>query len=402
MHSRASNAKIIALLAVSQVVSWGTLYYAFAILAAGIGRELGWRAEAVFGAFSWALLVGGLVAAPVGVLLDRFGGRVVMGAGSLLCGIGFILLSRAHSLPVYYLAWTLLGAAMAATLYEAAFATLNHHFGLAARQAISTLTLFAGFASTVFWPLTLRIDSALGWRDTYLLYAALQLAVCLPLHLLLGGPPAAAARHNAAPGGPDFTLQQALRHRTFWRLAFAFSANSFIFSALSVHLIPILQRFGHRIDTVVFMAALIGPMQVAARIVERAFAHRSRPQTVGKVAFGALPAALLALLFFGTRQSALALFCICYGASNGILTIVRGTIPQAMFGPRNYGAISGAMSGPAMLAKAAGPIAVAAVIEWNSSPTVLFSMLFAFSIASLLFYLMAIRSEAPAAAAQPT
>ncbi|MDB5934392.1 MAG: transporter [Massilia sp.] len=401
MHSRASNVKTIAVLAVSQVVSWGTLYYAFAILAADIGRELGWRAETVFGAFSWALLVGGLVAAPAGVLLDRFGGRLVMGAGSLLCGIGFILLSRAHSLPAYYLAWTLLGAAMAATLYEAAFATLNHRFGMAARQAISTLTLFAGFASTVFWPLTLQINTWLGWRDTYLLYAALQLGLCLPLHLMLGA--AAPPAHKPQPdGGPDFTLQQALRHRAFWSLALAFSANSFIFSALSVHLIPILQHFGHPIGTVVFMAALIGPMQVAARIVERAFAHRSRPQSVGKVAFGALPAALLALLFFGTHQSALALFCICYGASNGILTIVRGTIPQAMFGPRNYGAISGAMSGPAMLAKAAGPLAVAAVIEWNSSPTVLFGLLFTFSIASLLFYLTAIRSEAPAAVTQLT
>ncbi|WP_426177806.1 MFS transporter [Massilia sp. TWR1-2-2] len=400
MHSRASNIKIIALLAVPQVIAWGTLYYAFAVLAADIGRELGWRAETVFGAFSWSLLVGGLVAAPAGMLLDRLGGRVVMAAGSLLCGIGFIMLSRAHTLLAYYLAWTVLGAAMAATLYEAAFATLNHHFGVAARQAISTLTLFAGFASTIFWPLTLHVNTAIGWRDTYLLYAALQLGLCLPLHVLLGPTAPAAARPQSNQGAPDFTLRQALRHSTFWSLAFAFSANSFIFSALSVHLIPILQRLGHPLGTVVFMAALIGPMQVAARIVERAFAARSRPQTVGKVAFGALPAGLLALLFFGTHQTALALFCVCYGASNGILTIARGTVPQVLFGPRNYGAISGAMSAPAMLSKAAGPLAVAAVIEWNSSPAVLFGLLFAFAIASLLFYLMAVRSDVPATATQ--
>jgi predicted MFS family arabinose efflux permease len=400
MHSRASNIKVIALLAVPQVIAWGTLYYAFAILAADIGRELGWRAETVFGAFSWSLLVGGLVAAPAGMLLDRLGGRVVMAAGSLLCGIGFIMLSRADTLLAYYLAWTVLGAAMAATLYEAAFATLNHHFGIGARQAISTLTLFAGFASTIFWPLTLHVNTAIGWRDTYLLYAALQLGLCLPLHLLLGRNAPAAARPQAADSGPDFTLRQALRHSRFWSLAFAFSANSFIFSALSAHLIPILQRLGHPIGTVVFMAALIGPMQVAARVVERAFAGRSRPQTVGTVAFGALPAGLLALLFFGTHQTALAIFCVCYGASNGILTIARGTVPQVLFGPRNYGAISGAMSAPAMLSKAAGPLAVAAVIEWSSSPAVLFGLLFAFSIASLLFYLMAVRSDAPATVTQ--
>ena len=401
MHSRASHIKTIGILAVSQVVSWGTLYYAFAILAADIGRELGWRAETVFGAFSWCLLVAGLVSAPVGMLLDRCGGRLVMGAGSLLCGIGFITLSRAHGQPAYYLAWTVLGVAMSATLYEAAFATLNHRFGMAARQSISTLTLFGGFASTVFWPLTLKVNELLGWRDTYLLYGALQLGLCLPLHLMLGAGPGPAPKLRRAAAGPDFTLRQALRHPAFWKLAFAFSSNSFIFSALSVHLIPILHSFGHPIGTVVWMAALIGPMQVAGRIGEMAFAGRSRPQTVGKVSFALLPPALLALMFFGAHQSAMALFCVLYGLSNGILTIIRGTVPQALFGPRNYGAISGALAGPSMLSKAAGPLAVAAIIQWDSSPAVLFGILLMFAIASLLFYLMAVRSEHPSTVSQP-
>ena len=383
----------IPILAVTQVIAWGTLYYAFAILAADIQRELGWRAETVFGAFSWCLLVGGLVSAPVGMLLDRFGGRWVMGAGSLLCGLGFMLLSQAQQVATYYIAWTLLGVAIAATLYEAAFATLNHQYGLSARKAISTLTLFGGFASTVFWPLTLKLNTLIGWRDTYLGYAALQLCVCLPLHLMLR---ASAPRAPHLPGGAgarsDFTLREALRHPAFWTLAFAFSANSFIFSALSVHLIPILTRFGHPLETVVWMAALIGPMQVAGRIGEMTLGRRLAPQTVGKVTFALLPAALLALLFFGARQWAMALFCALYGLSNGILTIVRCTVPQAMFGTRNYGAISGAMAGPSMLSKAAGPLAVAAIIQYNPSPALLFGVLFAFAVASLLCYLMAVRT----------
>jgi MFS family permease len=394
MPSKAHAWNTIAILAVTQVVSWGSLYYAFAILAPHIQRELGWRAEIVFGAFSWCLLVAGLVSAPAGILLDRFGGRLVMGAGSLLCGLGFILLSRAHGVAHYYLAWTVLGVAMSAVLYEAAFATINHQFGMGARQAISTLTLFGGFASTVFWPLTLKVDTLLGWRDTYLLYGVAQLALCLPLHLLLGAPPAgAAAPASGKSARLDFTLREALRHPAFWKLAFAFAANSFIFSALSVHLIPILQRFGHPIGTVVLMAALIGPMQVAGRIGEMAFARNSQPQTVGKVTFGILPGALLALLFFGQHQWALAVFCALYGLSNGILTIVRGTIPQAMFGARNYGAISGALAGPSLVSKAAGPLAIAAVIQFDSSPALLFGLLLACALASLLFYLMAIRSD---------
>src|SRR5690606_4914886 len=124
----------------------------------------------------------------------------------------------------------------------------------------------------------------------------------------------------------------AVSHPAFWKLAFAFATNAFIFSALSVHLIPILNRLGHPVATVVLFAAIIGPMQVAGRIGEMVFAGRTRPQTVGKVTFATLPAALLALVFFGVHQWAIGLFCVLYGLSNGILTIVRGTIPQALFG----------------------------------------------------------------------
>jgi predicted MFS family arabinose efflux permease len=394
MHSRPR--KTLAILAVTQVVSWGTLYYAFAIVARAMQRDLGLRAELVFGAFSWCLLVAGLVATPAGILIDRYGGRPVTAAGSLLCGAGFILLSRAQGAPGYFVAWSVLGVAMSGVLYEAAFATIAHLYGAGARRAISTLTLFGGFASTVFWPLTLKLSGQAGWRDTYLLYGLLQLLLCLPLHLLLDSRPDGEVHAAARPADADLNLRQALRHPAFWHLAFAFSANSFIFSALSVHLIPILSGLGHPIASVVLMAALIGPMQVAGRVGEMTVGRRLAAQTVGRLSFALLPCALLALLFFGRRQTAMAVFCILYGLSNGIVTIVRGTVPQLLFGTRNYGAISGALSGPSLLAKAAGPLAVAAVIQASASPTTLFSILLAFSLASLGFFLLAVRAQAPA------
>ncbi|HEY0062228.1 MAG TPA: MFS transporter [Telluria sp.] len=387
--------KPIAILALTQLISWGTLYYAFAIVARDIERSLHLSPQLVFGAFSWCLLVAGLVSTPAGILIDRYGGRYVMAAGSLLCGTGFILLSRAEDATSYFLAWTVLGVSMSGVLYEAAFASLIHAFGAMARRPISTLTLFGGFASTVFWPLTLAINTSAGWRTTFWYYALLQLLLCLPLHLLLDGP--AVGGHQQRPRtDSDLTLRQALRHPAFWTLAFAFACNSFIFSGLSVHLIPILHGFGHPMATVVLMAALIGPMQVGGRLGEMALGHRFTPQTIGKVCFAALPGALLALLFFGSRQMAMGLFCVLYGLSNGILTIVRGTVPQILFGARNYGAISGALAGPSLLAKAAGPLAIAAVIELHSSPTILFGMLLLISLASLGFFLMAVRSHAPA------
>lgn len=393
MHSQ-RTARPIAILALTQVISWGTLYYAFAIVAHDIERTLGLSPQLVFGAFSWCLLVAGLVSTPAGILIDRHGGRLVMAAGSLLCGTGFILLSRAQSALGYVLAWTVLGLAMSAVLYEAAFATLIHRFGAASRRPITTLTLFGGFASTVFWPLTLVVSARVGWRDTFWYYGLLQLLLCLPLHLLLeGGAGAAGAR---VKDSADLTLRQALRHPAFWTLAFAFACNSFIFSGLSVHLIPILHGFGHPMQTVVLMAALIGPLQVAGRIGEMALGDRVAPQTVGKLCFAALPGALLALLFFGRAQVAIALFCALYGLSNGILTIVRGTVPQLLFGARNYGAISGALAGPSLLAKAAGPLAIASVIGLHGGPQVLFGMLLAVSLASLALFIMAVRTRGAA------
>lgn len=392
MDSPTRTRTTIAILAITQVLSWGTLYYAFAIVAHDIARELALPPAAVFGAFSWCLLVAGLSATPSGMLIDRHGGRLVMAGGSLLCGLGFILLSQARGIVGYYLAWSVLGASMSAVLYEGAFATLNRQFGVQARRAISTVTLFGGFASTVFWPLTVQLNGMAGWRHTFLIYGLAQLLLCLPLHLLLGTPQAGTKAHQHGPDSADFSLGQALRHPAFWKLAFAFSANSFIFSALSVHLIPILQAYGHALSSVVWMAALIGPMQVAGRLGEMRFASNARPQAVGMVCFAVLPGALLAVLFWGQHQVAVALFCMLYGFSNGILTIVRGTVPQVLFGARNYGAISGALAGPALVSRAAGPIAIATLLQFNASPALLFSLLLVCSLASLLLYLLAVRA----------
>lgn len=385
--------KIVYLLAFTQIVSWGSLYYAFAIVAPDIQRELGWRTEIVFGAFSWSLLIAGLASTPAGVLIDRFGGRPVMGVGSLISGIGMIGIGMAHSVALYFAAWTAVGAGMAMVLYEAAFATINREFLLNARKGISVLTLFGGLASTVFWPLTLKLNGMVGWRDTYVVYGVVHLAMCAPMHAMLATSMRRKRVEGIAQAARNYTLHEAVRDPAFWKLAFAFSTNMFVFSAMSVHLIPMLQRFGHSATTAVLVAALIGPMQVAGRIGEMTFARHMRPQNVGKLTFAFLPAGLLALLFLGEHQFAVAAFCIFYGVSNGVLTIVRGTVPQTLFGRENYGAISGALAGPSLLAKAAGPLAAAAIVEANSSPVWLLGILLAVAVVSLLCFLAAVKSR---------
>lgn len=386
-----SQRRIVSILAITQVVSWGTLYYAFSVLAPEIQRELGWRAEIVFGAFSWSLLVAGLVSAPVGILLDRYGGRPVMGLGSVVAGAGLILLSLSKTIVLYFVSWSLIGLAMALVLYEAAFATITREFLTSARKGISTLTLFGGLASTVFWPVTLKVNSMIGWRETYFVYGALHLALCLPAHLLLNVRTRSPVSHSeTSHAASSYTLHEALRHPSFWKLAFAFATNAFVFSALSVHLIPILNRLGHAMTTVIVLATLIGPMQVAGRIGEMAFASRTRPQAVGQVTFGVLPVALLTLFLFGMHEWAAAAFCILYGLSNGILTIVRGTVPQALFGHENYGAISGALAGPSLIAKAAGPLALGAMMQAASTLDMVLLLPLVFSLASLVCYRAAI------------
>ncbi|NEX63333.1 MFS transporter [Noviherbaspirillum galbum] len=389
-----NDRKIIGLLALTQVISWGTLYYAFSVLAPDMQRELGWRAEPLFGAFSWSLLIAGLIATPAGILLDRHGGRPVMGLGSLIAGLGLFLLSQVQSMGSYFVAWGVIGIAMAMVLYEAAFATINREFDTGARKGISTLTLFGGLASTVFWPVTLHLNGEVGWRDTYLFYAALHMVLCMPAHLLLSNRGKRLPKAVAAAGKRSHTLSEAVRHPMFWKLALAFATNAFIFSALSVHLIPLVQRLGHAAGTAVFFATLIGPMQVVGRIGEMVFAGRTQPQSVGKITFALLPTALGTLVLLGQHEWVVALFCMLYGLSNGILTIVKGTVPQELFGRENYGAISGALAGPALVAKAAGPLAMAAMLEGVETVHHALLILLAAAIASFLFYLAAVRRPA--------
>lgn len=385
--------RIVRLLAVTQIISWGSLFYAFTILAEDIQREFGWRNELVFGAYSLSLLVAGLAATPAGMLIDRVGGRVVMAGGSVLAALGFALVGLAGSVAMYFAGWLVVGVAMAMVLYEAAFATINREFLQAARQGISVLTLFGGLASTVFWPLTLKLNQMFGWRDTLLIYAAVHLLLCAPLHALLNASPQPAARRQEKRGA---TLGEAVRAPAFWLLAVSFSCNMFVFSSLAVHLIPLLQRFGHSAATSVLVATLIGPMQVAGRVAELAFGSRLSPRAVGRLTFAVMPAALLALLFHGENAGAVALFCILYGASNGVLTIVRGTLPQELFGRDNFGAISGALSGPSLVAKAIGPLAAAMIVAANPQPSWLLGILLATALFSLLCFMAAVRTR-PAA-----
>jgi MFS family permease len=353
-------------LSVTQIVSWGSLFYAFSVLIAPIEHSTRWGRDTVVGAFSVGLLVAGIGTLPVGMLIDRIGGRTVMTLGSILAAVLLLVLARTESILVFYLVWTGIGVTMAMLLYEPAFAVIYASFGAEARRGITALTLTAGFASTVFWPLSQWLVDAAGWRDAVSLFGLANLAVCAPLHWFClparGAPKRRAALESVATAG---VLGRLVRNRVFWLLALAFTANMLAFSALSVHLIPLLQERGLSPRDAVLLAAVVGPMQVAGRVLELSVGRRFPTAHVGIAALALLPVALAALALAGSAWLPLLVFAMLYGASNGIMTIVRAVIPAEQFGRESYGAINGALSAPVILSRAAAPIA--ASVLWSAS-----------------------------------
>lgn len=287
-----------------------------------------------------------------------------MTAGSLAGAVLLALLSRVESVVALYAVWAGLGAVMAATLYDPAFAVITRLFSTDYRRAITALTLFGGFASTVFWPLTQFLIAEIGWRQALLVLAALNLVVCVPVHWWVLAPGSAGPRRRAvAPVGPG-AFRTALRTPVFYLLTIAFTGNALVFSATQVHLMSMLQAKQLSAASAALVGAMIGPMQVTGRLLELAFASRLSASTVGILAMAFLPIALWLLNIAGVQWPLLVAFAVVYGIGNGAMTIVRGAIPAELFGRDAYGAINGAMAAPVTVAKAAGPLVAALLFGW--------------------------------------
>lgn len=383
--------RLAAALGVTQVVSWGSVYYAFAVVMESVQRDLGASSAATVGAYSVALLVSGFMAAPVGRHIDRHGARRAMTAGSVGAALLLALFSQVTSAPALYVVWAGLGVVMGLTLYEPAFASLALVYRTDLRKAITYVTLAGGFASTVFWPLTQWLATALGWREAMLVLAAINLVVCVPLHARYlpargrpaGGPPGAA---DDAPGRARLVADRRFR----W-LALAFTLNMLAFAAMGLHLLAMLKEQGFTPEKAALLAALVGPMQVAGRITEFTFAHRVSPAKVGEIALFVFPVSLAILAFAGGGTWGVVAFAVLYGASNGVMTIVRGTVPSEIWGREGYGGLTGLMATPVLLARAAGPLAAAGVLMLAGGYRAVTLSLAAVGVVSWIAFTMAVR-----------
>jgi MFS family permease len=363
--------RAVLVLGVTQILAWGTIFYPPVLTVPLIAHERGWSMTFAMGGFSLALLTAGLVSPRVGLLIDRHGGHRVMSIGSLLAAFGLALIVYADHPAAYLAVWMLLGVATAATLYDPAFATLGRIFGIAARRPITALTLAGGFASTVSWPVTHLLLNAVGWRGTYLVYAAVLALVAAPLHAfaLPRTRASAAARSDPSAQAPITVLPPT--GWPFLLVAAAFAAYAFVPSGLSAHLLAIFARAGIDAATVVAIGALFGPAQVAARICELMVARRIHPLFVARFAVAMLLAAFALLALFGLSVPTAAAFAVMFGMANGLLTIARGAVPLALFGAAGYGHLMGRIGGPYLVMQAIAPLVLAFVAERAADPTVL-------------------------------
>jgi len=373
-HTRQSHLWVmIWTMAVAQVISWGTLFYAFSLFVVPMQESLVWSRPLLNGALSLGLLSTGVAAFPVGAWIDRHGGRGVMTLGSLAGGLLLLAWAYVETPWAFYLLWMLIGTSMAGVLYEPAFAVITATFGPDARRGITALTLVGGFASTVFMPLTQLLIGTIGWRSTLLVLGGLNLAVCLPLHALFV-PSLPASRPPEAPQEDTPTahaMRAMLRGRIFVGLALWFTAYSASQSAFIFQFVPLLTTWGVETAAILTSVAIIGPMQVAGRVVLMLFSMRLETREIGMAVTVLLPAAILPLLFLPHTLLWLGLVATLYGAGNGIMTIVRGIAVSDLIGRTHYGTINGALTVPTTVAKALAPVAAAALWSATGDPSLM-------------------------------
>ncbi len=362
----------------NQTLTWGMSFYLPAVIAGPAGTTLGMSRAAILGAFSCALLISGFCAPRVGKHIDRHGGRGILVASCAISALGMVLLALASGPGGWYAGWLVLGVAMSLGLYDVAFATVGCLLGRAATPVITGITLFAGFASTIFWPIGAKLVPLMGWQGTLFGYAAVQIVFNLPLVIAFvpGGLPrettAAAVADGAAP----------VRRLALVCLGSFFTLRWFISSSVAVFIVPLLQSLGSSLDGAILVAALIGPGQVAGRLAEWALKDRTDLLTRARLAALVSPLSLLVLLFGG--PVAAPLFALLYGMSNGILTINRGSLPMAIFGPAGYASLLGWLAVPVLLAQASAPTLAAPVMDALSPHGVVAAAAVLCGLASLL------------------
>jgi len=353
-----SRPTVVTALGVTQTLAWASSYYLPAILADPIGASLNLPRSFIFAAFSMALLIAAFAGPAVGRVIDRYGGRGVLVLSNVGLAAGLAVLAAAQDTVWLFVAWAILGVGMSLGLYDAAFAALAALYGRNARGPITGITLFAGFASTVSWPISTVLNGALGWRETVLVWAAVNLVIALPLNRFLLPLPARPVARAAGAATPSVGWKP---YKEMFLLAFVFAAVWFVTGAMASQLPALLERAGSTPVEAVAAAALVGPAQVVARLAEFVIMRRIHPLISARIAALLHPIGVGVFVLLG--PVAASAFAVLYGAGNGLLTIARGTVPLAVFGPHGYGERTGLLGAPARAAQAFAPLVFGLLLD---------------------------------------
>lgn len=382
---------LVTALGLTMIISWGQLFYSMAVLWPAVSTELGVSRTAIFLVVSLTLLVNGLVSPAAGRAIDLHSGRTMMCIGSIVAALAFAVLAHANSYFIYLVGWLIGGVAMSLTMYDPAFATLSQHAGGDYRRAMTAVTLLGGLASTAFWPLTAWIQSIAGWRGVFLAFVAMQLLVCLPLHALLI-PRRVANRHDAGPKpsvtAPVASATQAAAYR--W-LAAAFCLHAYVMSVMAVHLLSMLQARGLTLAQAVSVGMVIGPMQVAGRIIDITFADRLTPRLVGTGALALITFSMLLLVVPQIELWVAFLIAALWGSGNGLITIAKGISVAEVFGRDDYGAWMGRLARWTFGMHAVAPASFAWLLAVGMGYTGAGWLLASFAGAALACYALAMR-----------
>ena len=381
-------AVVICTLGVFQILAWGSSFYLLGVLAPAITADTGWPPALVVSGLSLALLAAGIVSPKVGRTIQQHGGRPVLATSSVLLAGGLIAVGLATTPWIYLIAWLLIGLGMGTGLYDPAFATLGRQYGQAARRMITAVTLFGGFASTICWPISAFLLEKAGWRSTCFAYAAVHLSIGLPAYWFLmpkSAPSLAGIANSSEAASRELPADR--QTVAFWLLGTILTVGAAILSLIAMHLLVLLQERGLGLGMAVALGALVGPSQVAARVVELFAGRRFHP--VWTMLVGVVLLALGIILLW-LEFPIIALALIAYGAGNGISSIVRGTVPLALFGPTNYAILMGRLGLPILLAMAAAPILGTVLIDAGGA-SLAFAVLAGMSLANILLVMVLIR-----------
>lgn len=369
-------------LGTAQTLAWASTYYLPAILAAPMARELGVGVATVFAAFSAGLVITGILGPRAGRAIDTLGGRPILVLSNLLFAAGLILLGSASGPWSLFAAWAVIGIGMSGGLYEAAFATLVRIYGRDARNVITGITLIAGFASTVGWPLSTALQTWVGWRGTCFVWAGLHVLIALPLNLSLPRQARNRVLQTLEASPTEAHTASAVPLKTAVLLATVFAITWFISTAMAAHLPTLLTASGVSLGVAVTAGALIGPAQVAGRLLEFGVLRRLHPLLSARIAATLHPLGAILLAVVGAPAAFL--FALLHGAGNGVLTIAKGTLPLALFGPQGYGERQGLLMVPARLAQASAPwLFGLCVTQWGTGALWLSAALGSIAMAAL-------------------